>query len=85
MEDTSGRNIADTSGWKECTHCGDDVHIERWSRGYRLCLFCGEEAAREERSHWCVIQEYGKGNYQFVTQTSATTTLKQTNQKHLRT
>ena len=75
----------DTSGWKECTHCGDDVHIERWSRGYRLCLFCGEEAARAERQSWCVIQEYGKGNYQFVTQTSATTTLKQTNQKHLRT
>ena len=77
--------MEDTSGWKECTHCGDDVHIERWARGYRLCLFCGEEAAKQERTRWCVIQEYGKGNYQLVTPQTALHTLKQTNQKHLRT
>jgi hypothetical protein len=70
--------------WKLCRNCGDDVHIERWQRGYHTCLFCGEEAAQVERASWCVIQEYGKGNYQFVTSTSAHTTLKQTNQKHLR-
>lgn len=70
--------------WKECRNCGDDIHIERWNLGYRHCLFCGEEAARAERSSWCVVQEYGKGNYQFVTTASASTTLKQTNQKELR-
>ena len=71
--------------WKECTRCGDDVHIERWSMGYRVCLFCGEEAARQERQSWCVVQEYGKGPYQFITATAAPTTLKQTNQKEVRT
>lgn len=73
------------SEWRECRTCGDDVHIERWALGYRVCLFCGEEAARNERSSWCIVQEYGKGNYQFVTSTQAPITLKQTNQKELRT
>ena len=72
------------SEWKECTHCGDDVHIERWARGYRLCLFCGEEAARAERQSWCVVQEYQKGGYMFVTANAARATLKQTNQKATR-
>lgn len=72
------------SQWKTCTSCGDDVHIERWSRGYRVCLFCGEESARMERQSWCIIQEYGKGGYMFVTPESASTTLKQTNQKNIR-
>lgn len=70
--------------WKECRNCGDDIHSERWSLGYRVCLFCGEEAARMERMSWCVVQEYGKGNYQLVTPASARVTLKQTNQKELR-
>ena len=72
------------SQWRECTDCGDDVHIERWSLGYRVCLFCGEDRARSERESWTVIQEYGKGNYQFVTTTSAPATLRNTNQKHTR-
>jgi hypothetical protein len=73
------------SQWRECRTCGDDVHIERWALGYQVCLFCGEEAARDERSSWCIVQEYTKGNYQYVTPTQAPTTLKQTNQKELRT
>jgi len=73
------------SDWKECRTCGDDVHIERWQRGYKLCLFCGEEAAINARSSWCVVQEYGKGPYQLVTPASAPVTLRQTNQKELRT
>lgn len=71
--------------WKECIECGDEFSAERWQLGYRLCLFCGEDAARAERASWCIIQEYGKGNYQFVTQSAAFTTLKQTNQKQQRT
>lgn len=72
------------SNWKECVHCGDDVHIERWALGYRLCLFCGEDAALVERASWTVIQEYGKGNYQYVTPTTATRALIDTNQKYPR-
>lgn len=72
------------SDWKECVRCGDDVHIERWARGYKTCLFCGEEAAREQRKSWCVVQEYQKGGYQFVTSDAARATLKQTNQKAVR-
>jgi hypothetical protein len=70
--------------WKECIDCGDDVHIERWALGYKWCKFCGEDRARTERSSWCVIQEYTKGNYQLVTSTQAHTTLRQTNPKENR-
>lgn len=72
------------SDWRECRECGDDIHIERWERGYKLCLFCGEEAARIERKSWTVVQEYGKGGYMYVTQAAAQRTLTQTNQKNLR-
>ena len=75
----------DTSGCKECTQCDDDVRIDRWAIGYRLCFSCGEKAARAERASWCVIQEYGKGGYQLVTPETALHTLKQTNQKDIRT
>lgn len=68
-----------------CRVCGDDINAGRYMLGYKVCLFCGEEAAREERSSWCIVQEYGKGPYQLVTPTAAPTTLKQTNQKELRT
>lgn len=73
------------SDWQECEDCGDDVHIERWAHGYRVCLFCGEEIAKMERKSWCVVQEYGKGGYQYITKEAARTTLKQTNQKAIRT
>lgn len=69
---------------KFCMWCGDDVDPRRWSLGYRTCLICGEERARLERLSWCVVQEYGKGGYQYVTQESARTTLRQTNQKQPR-
>lgn len=72
------------SDWRECRECGDDIHIERWQRGYKLCLFCGEEAARVDRKSWTVVQEYGKGGYMYVTQAAAQRTLTQTNQKNLR-
>ncbi|NCX56256.1 MAG: hypothetical protein EBW87_03555 [Burkholderiaceae bacterium] len=77
--------LGSMNGWAECVDCGDEYPIERWQLGYRCCLFCGEDRARAERASWCVVQEYGKGNYQFVTPTAAFTTLKQTNQKQQRT
>lgn len=70
--------------WRECIDCGDDVHIERWALGYHYCKFCGEGRAKAERASWCVIMEYGKGNYQFVSQTAARETLINTNQKQQR-
>ena len=72
------------SQWKECSVCGDEFPAERWALGYRVCLFCGEEAARMERNSWTVVQEYGKGGYMFITPAAVSTTLKQTNQKNLR-
>ena len=68
-----------------CTECGDDIDPRRVAIGYRLCLWCGEEAATTERRGWTVVQEYTKGNYQFITPSSAHTTLKQTNPKEIRT
>ena len=71
--------------WKLCRDCGDEMSTERY---HAFCKFCErdrEMSANTERLSWCVVQEYGKGPYQLVTATSASTTLKQTNQKELRT
>ena len=70
--------------WHTCITCGDDVHEQRWNLGHYTCLFCGEADAQAARRSWCVVQEYGKGPYQFITSAAAPTTLKQTNQKALR-
>jgi ribosomal protein L37AE/L43A len=67
-----------------CRECGDDIEPKRVQIGYRLCLWCGEDAAQADRKRWTVVQEYTKGNYQFVTNTAAAITLKQTNPKNLR-
>jgi len=68
-----------------CRECGDDIEPKRVQIGYRLCLWCGEDAAQADRKRWTVVQEYTKGNYQFVTSTAAPTTLRQTNPKEQRT
>jgi len=52
-----------------CRHCGDTVSEARWELGYRLCLFCGEDAAREERSSWCIAPMH-KSNYVLISNTS---------------
>lgn len=71
--------------WKECRDCGDDISVERYQVFCKFCERDREIVASAERMSWCVVQEYGKGPYQLVTATSASTTLKQTNQKELRT
>jgi hypothetical protein len=76
--------LGSMNGWAECVDCGDEFPVERWQLGYRCCLFCGEDRAKAERASWCVIQEYGKGNYQLVTTAQAHTTLRQTNPKENR-
>jgi hypothetical protein len=68
-----------------CRICDDDIDPRRYAIGYRVCLWCGEEAATTERMGWCVVQEYGKGPYQLITKEAAPITLKQTNQKDIRT
>jgi hypothetical protein len=49
-----------------CRHCGDTVSEARWELGYRLCLFCGEDAARTERAGWTVAPMH-KSNYVLLT------------------
>jgi len=70
--------------WKLCSDCEDEISTERHQAFCKFCEQDRERSAGEVRSSWCVVQEYGKGNYQYVTPTSAYTTLKQTNQKLLR-
>lgn len=49
-----------------CPRCGDAVPSARAALGRRLCLPCGEEAAREERRHWTVAPLH-KSNYMLMT------------------
>lgn len=49
-----------------CIHCDDDIDPRRAALGYRLCLFCGEEAAREERKGWTIAPLH-KSNYMLLT------------------
>lgn len=70
--------------WKECSDCKDEIPTERYQAFCKFCEQDRERSASTERMSWCVVQEYGKGNYQLVTPASARTTLKQTNQKELR-
>lgn len=67
-----------------CVVCHDDIIPGRAALGYRVCIWCGEEAARQERKGWTVVQEYTKGNYQFITSSAAYVTLRQTNPKENR-
>jgi hypothetical protein len=45
-----------------CIHCDDDIDPRRAALGYKLCLFCGEEAAKEERRGWTIVPMH-KSNY----------------------
>ena len=49
-----------------CCWCGDDVDPRRWLLGYRVCLFCGEEQAKQERTAWCIAPMH-KSNYVLIT------------------
>lgn len=44
-----------------CSRCGDTFSAARRNAGYHLCLFCGEDAAREERKHWTVLTPHKQG------------------------
>jgi ribosomal protein L37AE/L43A len=51
-----------------CPDCGDYVDHKRVKLGYRLCLWCGEEAAKVElkRKASMVQIPYSKGAYQYI-------------------
>jgi len=50
----------------QCRECGDSINPQRYSLGYRVCLFCGEAMAHEERLRWCVAPMH-KSNYMLIT------------------
>lgn len=50
----------------ECRVCGDEVSEGRMALGYKLCLFCGEEQARQDRRLWTVAPMH-KSNYTLIT------------------
>ena len=47
----------------EC-ECGGVISIGRYKLGYRLCLTCGDEKAKERK--FTVAIPYGKGAYQLI-------------------
>ena len=49
-----------------CPQCGDPVPAARVALGRRLCLPCGEDAARIERASWTVAPMH-KSNYMLLT------------------
>ena len=49
-----------------CRVCGDDVSEGRAQLGFKLCLFCGEEQARQDRMGWCIAPMH-KSNYMLIT------------------
>lgn len=83
-DDVVGASLTTDFDWRACVHCGDDVRVERWNLGFKLCMMCGEDSALAERASWCVVQPYGKGPYMLVTVESAPQTLLDTNQKNTR-
>lgn len=50
----------------QCLFCGEYLSAGRWELGYRTCLQCGEEQARQERQSWCVAPMH-KSNYMLFT------------------
>lgn len=49
-----------------CRECGDVVPTGRWELGYKHCLFCGEELARQISASFTVAIPFNKGAYQYI-------------------
>lgn len=68
---TSTTNTIETN----CTQCGEEIEPARvllLKKDKRpvICLWCGEEAARQERLSWCVLTPHKQGAM-FFTQSFA--------------
>ena len=50
-----------------CQVCGEHYSPKRKAAGYKVCLWCGEEQALQERKLWTIGQAYSKGGYQLIT------------------
>ena len=53
-----------------CRVCGDDVFEGRAQLGFKLCLFCGEEQARQDRRGWTILTPHKQGAMFFTAQTA---------------
>ena len=58
-----------------CLLCSDVVHKRRWALGFKLCLPCGEQQAKQVRH--CIVP-LNKSNYVVVSDRSV---LRQLNPK----
>jgi hypothetical protein len=63
----------------KCMGCGDTYSAKRARAGYKLCLWCGEEAAVRDRKSWCVAG-INKSNPMLITNLED---LKQLNPKRI--
>ena len=52
-----------------CRSCGDEIDPPERALIKPICLWCGEEAARQERKSWCVAP-LNKSNYMLFTDAS---------------
>jgi ribosomal protein L37AE/L43A len=43
-----------------CRNCGDNIDTRRWALGYKFCLVCGDEYAKQKK--FCVVPMH-KSNY----------------------
>lgn len=50
----------------QCIKCGENVKDRRASLGIKLCLTCGDEAAKAARKKWTIAPLH-KSNYILVT------------------
>ena len=47
-----------------CRNCGDVIPTERWALGYKFCLPCGDEIAKQRK--FCIAPMH-KSNYMLIT------------------
>ena len=53
-----------------CTRCGDNYSPKRANAGYHLCLACGDDQARKERTSWCVLTPHKQGAMFFTAESA---------------
>lgn len=49
-------------------NCGEEIILERYNLGYKICTYCGEQEAKieVERRKSCIAPLYNKGAYQYI-------------------
>ena len=60
---TTTTTATPTTTFMHCRICGDDLNPNRAALGYSLCLFCGEEQARQTKH---TIAPMNKSNYYHI-------------------